>query len=458
MRGGDLVPEQNLPPEFAEEVIDLRQYLRVLSKWKKVIAAGTLLAVFTAAVLSFFVLPPVYEAQTLLLVTMATEKQPQVVQTPQGGLEQVVGTVSRLPVLTMNTYLGQLKSEVLLQRVIDKLNLDPNLYTPRTLAEKIKATVVKDSNLIDVRVQNRDPQLAARIANTLSHEYLQLLSEKNQEKMSRSVEFLKQQREATEKELQKATEELKKFQAQPRGVAVLEQEFKKKSEDLASYESQLKVAGVELEQLSASVSLLEKELAATPQTIQVEKLDPDTGKIVTARDVNPVYASVAQKLAEKKAALAEKQAQVQGLSSVVEGLRGELDKLQAELTAKKLEQDKLQSEVDRLKQTVDTLAQKTTETEIAKSVDLGDTTVIVVSEASVPAHPIKPKKKLNIAVAFVLGLLASTALAFVLEHLDYTIKTPEDVTRYLELPVVGVIPLVTPRNANRPSYGGQPNV
>ncbi|MQL53504.1 lipopolysaccharide biosynthesis protein [Desulfofundulus thermobenzoicus] len=436
-----------------EEVIDLRQYVKVLQKWRKVIALGTLLAVFTSAILSFFVLPPVYEAQTLLLVTMATDKQP-VVQNPQGGLEGVVGAMSRLPILTMNTYLGQLKSEVLLQRVIDKLKLDPDLYTPRTLSGQIKATVVKDSNLIDVRVQNRDPQLAARIANALNEEYLKLLSEKNQEQMSRSVTFLKDQRAATEKELQNAVEELKKFQAQPRGVAVLEQEFKKKSEDLAGYESQLKMAGVELDQLTAGVSSLEGELSSTPKMVAVEKEDPATGKTVTMQDLNPVYTALAQKLGEKKAALAEKSAQVQGLQGVVDGLRQELDKLQAELTGKKLQQDKLQSEVDRLKQTVETLAQKTTETQIAKSVNLGDTSVVVVSDAGVPSRPIKPNKKLNIAVALVLGLLASTALAFVLEHLDYTIKTPEDVSKHLELPVVGVIPQVTPRTGRNPSYGG----
>ncbi len=446
--------EPNQSPEFAEEVIDLRQYLKVLGKWRKVIALGTLLSVLTSAILSFFILPPVYEARTLLLVVQATEKQ-QVYQTPQGGLEGVVGTISRLPVLTMNTYLGQLKSEVLLQRVIDKLKLDPELYNPRTLSDMIKATVVKDSNLIDVRVQNNDPVLAARIANTLSREYLQLISEKNAEQMTRSVSFLKEQREATEKELEKAVEALKKFQAQPRGVAVLEQEFKKKSEDLAGYESQLKMAGVELEQLSAGVARLEQELASTPELVSVEKLDPDTGKIVNVQDVNPVYVSVSQRLSEKRAALAEKQAQVQGLKGVVNSLRTELDRLQAELTGKKVQQDKLQGEVDRLKQTVETLAQKTTETQIARSIDLGDTSVIVVSEASVPSHPVKPKKKLNIAVAFVVGLLASTALAFVLEHLDYTIKTPEDVARHLELPVLGVIPLAERRYHNNASTEGK---
>ena len=45
----------------------------------------------------------------------------------------------------MNTYLGQLKSEALMQRVIDKLDLDKQKYTPAGLAGMIDGTIVKDS-------------------------------------------------------------------------------------------------------------------------------------------------------------------------------------------------------------------------------------------------------------------------------------------------------------------------
>lgn len=80
------------------------------------------------------------------------------------------------------------------------------------------------------------------------------------------------------------------------------------------------------------------------------------------------------------------------------------------------------------------------EIQIAKSIDLGDTTITVISEASIPGSPIRPNKKLNIAIAAVLGLMTFTLLAFVLEYLDNTIKTPEDVSNQLGLPVLGVIP------------------
>ena len=118
----------------------------------------------------------------------------------------------------------------------------------------------------------------------------------------------------------------------------------------------------------------------------------------------------------------------------------ELDYLQAELAEKRMEQDKLQREVERLQKTSETLAMKQTETQIAKSIDLGDTSVVVVSEASVPKSPIKPNKKLNVAIAFILSFMVFTMLAFILEYLDNTIKTPEDINRELGLSVIGVIP------------------
>lgn len=211
--------------QMEEEFIDLRSIFKVIGKWRKVIIGGTLLAVLTAALLSFFVLPPVYEAKALLLVTLATDKQ-QTAQQSGEGVEGVVEPLTRIPVLTINTYLGQLQSEELMRRVIGRLKLDPAVYTPKSLAQMVNASVQKDSNLIELTVQNSDPRLAADIANAVCKEFLELLSQKNQEQMGRSVELLQKQRQETEKELEKAIQNLKKFQSQPRGVAVLEEEFK----------------------------------------------------------------------------------------------------------------------------------------------------------------------------------------------------------------------------------------
>lgn len=64
----------------------------------------------------------------------------------------------------------------------------------------------------------------------------------------------------------------------------------------------------------------------------------------------------------------------------------------------------------------------------------------VMDSAQFPKAPIKPKKIINIAIAFMLGLILSITLAFVLENMDRTIKDESDVEKYLGLPVMGVIP------------------
>ncbi len=449
--------DSNRSTSAAEEEIeiDLRQILKVLKKWRKLIIIMTLLSGLSAALISYFVMQPVYQAQTLLMVTQATDKlqTTPTQQTGQDGLDTVVNSVSRLPVLTMNTYLGQLKSEALMKRIITQLDLTG--YTPAGLSGAISAAIVKDSNLIEVKVTNGDPELSSKIANTLSDEYLKLMTEKNQEQMSRSVDFLETQGKITDLDLQKAVDALKQFQSQPRGVAVLEAEFTKKSTDSVNFDSQLKTAQVEIQQLNYGVSSLEQELANVPKTVPVQKYNDANGTVSSFQETNPLYVSMAQQLAEKKASLAEKQGESQGLQVLVNSMTMDLDTLQAELANKRAQQDQLQRDVDRLKQTSDTLAKKGTETQIAKSIDLGDTSVVVISQANIPTVPVKPNKQLNIAIALLLGLMLFTLLAFILEYLDNTLKTPDDITRELDLPVLGLIPAKTDNNSRESSYGGK---
>jgi len=67
--------------------------------------------------------------------------------------------------------------------------------------------------------------------------------------------------------------------------------------------------------------------------------------------------------------------------------------------------------------------------------------VQVIDVAKVPEEPVKPKPLLNIAIAGVLGLMLGLGVVFLIEYLDNTIKVSEDIEKYLELPVLGVIPM-----------------
>jgi succinoglycan biosynthesis transport protein ExoP len=413
--------------------LDLLYIVAILKKWARLIVVMSLLLALAAGVISKLMLAPVYQAKTLLMVTKATEKLQTNVGQQQNNLEEVVASAVRMPVWTMNTYQGQLKSEALMQRVSEKLHLNAKAAS---LAGMINTGIVKDSNLIEVTVQNTDPVLASRIANTLAAEYQKMMNEKNQDQMSRSVSFFQEQRSITDQELQAAVDNLNRFESQPRGVAVLEAEFEKVSADMVGFDSRLKSAQVEVERLYAGVASLEQELLITPRIIVTT-----VGSSQQAyEEVNPVYTSIAQQLAAKRAELAEKQGEAAALSAMVGNMKGQLDALQAELVSKKSEQDKLAREVERLKETAETLAKKETETQIAKSIDLGDSSVMVLSEAFIPTTPVKPNTRLNIALALVMGLMVFTLLAFVMEYLDNTLKSSEDIHNYLGLPVLGLIP------------------
>lgn len=67
----------------------------------------------------------------------------------------------------------------------------------------------------------------------------------------------------------------------------------------------------------------------------------------------------------------------------------------------------------------------------------------VMDGAKIPEQPIEPKKLLNIAIAFFIGLTVSAGLALLLEYMDNTLKTEQDISKYLRIPVIGIIPRVT---------------
>jgi capsular polysaccharide biosynthesis protein len=65
--------------------------------------------------------------------------------------------------------------------------------------------------------------------------------------------------------------------------------------------------------------------------------------------------------------------------------------------------------------------------------------VEIIDEAIPLNNPINVKLMLNAAIAFILGIMAGVFIIFILEMLDRTIKTAEDVEKHLGLPVIGSI-------------------
>ncbi|WP_033827553.1 YveK family protein [Bacillus andreraoultii] len=77
--------------------------------------------------------------------------------------------------------------------------------------------------------------------------------------------------------------------------------------------------------------------------------------------------------------------------------------------------------------------------EVKKIMNVDNVNILTPAEVTDTISPVKPKPLLNIAIALVVGLMAGVGLAFLLEYLDNTLKTEQDVEKYLDLPVLGVI-------------------
>lgn len=66
--------------------------------------------------------------------------------------------------------------------------------------------------------------------------------------------------------------------------------------------------------------------------------------------------------------------------------------------------------------------------------------VRIIEEVEYPEYPVSPNKKMNVAIAFLLGIMVSVGLVFLLEYLDNTYKNKEQLEKDLGIPVLGAIP------------------
>lgn len=84
--------------------------------------------------------------------------------------------------------------------------------------------------------------------------------------------------------------------------------------------------------------------------------------------------------------------------------------------------------------------------------DLGVSNIRIVDPAETPRYPIKPNKKKNIIFAVLMGMALGVGLAFFLEYLDNTVKSADDVEKYLRTTLLGVLEKVKiPKNQKQVS-------
>jgi capsular polysaccharide biosynthesis protein len=65
----------------------------------------------------------------------------------------------------------------------------------------------------------------------------------------------------------------------------------------------------------------------------------------------------------------------------------------------------------------------------------------IAEQAEIPLLPVKPKKMLNLVLSVIFGLMTGLGLSFFWEYLDRSLHTEEDIKRYIDVPVLAVIPI-----------------
>ena len=185
------------------------------------------------------------------------------------------------------------------------------------------------------------------------------------------------------------------------------------------------------------------------------RLIPQTQLIeITVVDSDPLRAkaladAVAQQLAlqapgassgSDSEQIAFAQAQLDDLKGKIEEAQDEIDRLQAELDAAisaRQIQD-LQNQINVLESKLS--GWQLTYSQLLTFLEGGDTNALTVfDEARVPRQPFSPNTELNVLTASAIGFALAVAGAFLIEYLDDTVKSPEDVERILGKPILGFV-------------------
>jgi capsular exopolysaccharide synthesis family protein len=172
--------------------------------------------------------------------------------------------------------------------------------------------------------------------------------------------------------------------------------------------------------------LAEKFKPAHPEVQRVEAQMDQVRKAKAARAAQIVgglqaeFAQLQKREGELKAAIDEQKGQAAAQSRKVTEL------------------DTVKKEAESAKSLYEVLLQKLNETDIAASIRTNNVTLI--ERASVPASPVRPKKRNIAGAGLALGLLLGVGLVLARDYLDNTVKDPEEMERYLHLDLLAAVP------------------
>ncbi len=506
---------------FQEEV-HLQDYLRILKKRQWVIITFFVIIIVSVTVATFLS-SPVYKGTTRILIEKDTPnilsfQEVLAFDTSDTDYYQTQYTIlkSRSLAKAVLDQIGSLQQEekqdagFSLSGALNELLLLAGLREPLTdeakqrlmeqqridnfLNNVISVEPIKGSWLVDISALSVNPELAARVANTLVEVFIAQSLESKMSASKDAAGWLEDQLKTSQQKVAESEAALLAYK-EKYGIISFEDRqnivTQKLSElNTAVNNARIKRIGVEAqyrqiqEYLSAEATASAAETVAKLETlsqvinnpfiqnlkVELSNLEVEQSELLKKfRPKHPnVIAVRSQVIAVRDRISAEVRQIVTSIKNEYELALAQEEEMMAaleehkqealDLNQKSITYAVLEREADSNKRVYDTLLQRTKETNVTEQLETIN--VRVIDPASVPNYPIAPRKKLNIFLAIIVGLVGGSALAFFFEFLDNSIKSPDDLQHYLNMPFLGFIPKVAYNgngNGNVPAHRSQPN-
>jgi capsular exopolysaccharide synthesis family protein len=349
---------------------------------------------------------------------------------------------------------------------------------PASLIGRYKAWIdvvpVMNSRMVEVRFTSPSPSLSQRVANAHVRGFINQSLQSKFELTGEARKFLETEIDRVQKNLGGAEQALNEFRRQHHVMSLDDKEnaIVDRLNDLSRRLTEAEATRISAEadyrllqghEYDSLPSVLSNGLIQTlkQQVSSLEVRQAELGAVFLAG--SPQMQEVSSQLGSARARLKRElervaggvEAQYQTSVAREEGLRREFEAQQGSvLNLKELSGQylKLEQDVTSSRNLYNTLLTRMQETDVVKGVQLASASVM--DPADRPRGASTPAIAFDMAFALLFGLGLGAALAFILDSIDSSLKTPEDVRTHLQLPTLGVVPDLT-RIASA-GLGGRP--
>ena len=321
-------------------------------------------------------------------------------------------------------------------------------------------TPIQGTSLVRVGFSTPDAALSARLANVHTAAYTRYGTEMRSKANKDALDFLQKKLLDLKDRVESSEAALNAYRKQ-KGIISIDDKENLVADRLTDLNNRLTEAEAERIGLEAQIQLMRKgnydSLPVIAAGAMVQGLKGELSRLhgeysQLAKEFKPGYPrldkvraqieSMEKQLAAELAAEARRIESGYGAARTKEAeLRARLDeqkKLTLNLKDSAVQYAILAREVDTNRQLYDSVLQRLKEMGVAAEVRMSN--VYVMEKAEPPSAPSYPRKQRTLLLGLVLGLAAGIGLAFLLDRLDNTLKTPAESELYLHLPNLAVIP------------------